>query len=194
MTIFEVAGDFKVQATVGASRGGAEGHSGFLGGAISLFDVAMHTGGDNVGPGVFAAARSRNDVIEGEFVATVATVASVATVLAVVAVAVQDILPGEGYFLVGNIDVLAQADDRGERGAEAKEFAALFELDGFVFEEQDDRALPTRDVERFKGGVQDEDLTHEGFMVLGDSGSGLGGLNRCRWAYIWAYTWAYIWA
>lgn len=43
---------FKVQATKRSSWVLVQGHSRFLGGAIAFFDVALHTGGNNILPTV----------------------------------------------------------------------------------------------------------------------------------------------
>lgn len=126
---FEVAGDFVEEATVGTVRWFRKGHSGFFGGAISLFSVAATAGNDDVFPDIFATARSGNDMIQGHQFTGVPTILTGATVT------VEKISAGEGDFVVGNADVLAQADDggHGQIGIEDA-IAHPFKLFSFSFD------------------------------------------------------------
>jgi manganese/iron transport system substrate-binding protein len=62
-TAANLAGDLKVKAAVGTTGGIAQQHIGFSGGAVTLFDIAPHAGGDHVFPSVAAAPRSRHHVV-----------------------------------------------------------------------------------------------------------------------------------
>ena len=124
-----MTGDFVEEAAVGAVGWFREGHSGFFGGAISFFGVAATTGNDNVFPDIFATARSGNDMVQGHEFAGVAAVLTGATV------AVEKISAGEGNFVVGDADVLVQADDggHGQVGIEDA-IAHTFKLFRFSFD------------------------------------------------------------
>lgn len=102
-----MAGDFVEEAAVGAVGRFCEGHSGFFWGAISFFGVAATAGDDDVFPDIFATARSGNHMIQSH------QFTGIATVLAGAAVAMEKISASEGDFVVGDADVLAQADDGG---------------------------------------------------------------------------------
>ncbi len=125
----EVAGDFVEETAVGAVGWFCEGHSGFFGGAVSFFGVAATAGNDHVFPDIFATARSGDDMVQGHQFARIATVLTGATV------AVEKVSAGEGDFVVGNADVLAQADDggHGQVGIEDA-IAHPFKLFSFSFD------------------------------------------------------------
>lgn len=71
---------FKVETTVWAVRRIVERHSRFFWGAIAFLDVAADASRDNVLPGVAAASRSRNHMIQSQIVPAIAAVLTGMTV------------------------------------------------------------------------------------------------------------------
>ena len=90
----------KIQAAMGTPRLSAQGHPSFLGGAIPFFNIAANTGRQHIFPSVTAPARSRNDVVEGE------VIASIGAILTGMIIPIQDIFTGQGNLLVGDFDVV----------------------------------------------------------------------------------------
>jgi hypothetical protein len=152
----------KIQPTVGFVGRGAQGHVRLFRGAVSLLDIAADTCSRHVLPGFAAAARSGNYVIQGEFVAREAAV------LAGVTVAVENIAAGEGNFFVGDSDVVAQPDHRGERQLSVEHLAVVLDLFRFSFNQQYNRSPPACNVEGFVRGVQHQNLAHFGCVRVSE--------------------------
>jgi len=70
-----------------------------------------------------------------------------------VPIAVEDIAPRQGDLLVGNVNVVAQADDGGQRDVAVDYFAIVLDLLGLALEQKDNSSAPTGDVERLVGGI-----------------------------------------
>jgi hypothetical protein len=106
-----------------------QGHSGFLGGAASFFGVATTTGNDNIFPDVFAAARSGNHMIQGHEFTRASTVLTGSTIT------MKQISAGEGDFIVGDADILAQSNDGGHWKARIdRSVIYAFKLFRFAFD------------------------------------------------------------
>lgn len=83
-----MARNLKIEAAMGLARWVGQRHSCFFGGSATFLYVAPDAGTDDVFPGIFAATRSRNNMIQRQ------RVARMTTVLTGMAVSVQKITPG----------------------------------------------------------------------------------------------------
>ena len=92
----------------GSDGVGAEAHAGFVGRAAAFASVAGGAGGDEVFPGVAAAAGAGDDMVEGEIGS------GRAAVLAGVAVACEDFAAGEAHDGARSADEVDHADDAGD--------------------------------------------------------------------------------
>jgi hypothetical protein len=147
-------GDFKVKSAVGTAGLAQQGHTGFAGGAVPFFHVATHTGTDHIFPSILAAKRPRDHVIQGEIFA------EAAAVLTTMPIPVEDVAARKRDLLVGNVDIVAQANDGGQRNVAVHHSAIVLDLLGLALEQKNDRPAPTGDVERLVGGIQNQNFAH----------------------------------
>ena len=136
------------EAGFGADGGAAQAHARFGGGAAGFAVVAGAAGGDEVFPGVAAAARAGDDVVEGE------VGFAQAAVLAGVAVAGEDFAAGEAHHGPGAADEVDHADHAGDGevgGHAAQEGGGAVErVDDFGFAacDEHDGAAHVADMQR----------------------------------------------
>jgi hypothetical protein len=115
-------------------------HVRLFGRAIAFLDIALQASCHHVVPGVRAAARSRNDVVDSK------VVAPVRTVLTRVVISVQQIASRQTYFFVWNFDVRAQSNDGRQREVSVDKFAVVLDLFGFAFHQKHHSTTPSTDV------------------------------------------------
>ena len=138
-----------------------------MGRATAFLDVALHAGCDDIFPSVLASSRTWQHVVQGQIVSVIATV------LTAMAVAVEDIASGQGNFFIGRSNVVAQPNDRREREICVNKLSIMLDLLSLIFEEKNNCTPPTGYVERFIGGIQNEDFAHKdvqtGFFTNGST-------------------------
>lgn len=88
------------------------------------------------------------------------TLSRMAAILTGVIIPVKDIATGQGNFLIGNLNVIAQANHGWQRKAKAQHGVAIFNLIRLLFNQQNNCALPTGNVQRFIGGVENQNSIH----------------------------------
>lgn len=126
-----------------------ERHVGLFGRTVAFVNVAAHTGRHQVFPGVATATRSGKDMIERQIITRTAAI------LAGVTIASKHVASRERNFFVGQANVVPQSNHGRERYVRIDESPVVFDLFGFSLNDQDDRPLPIRNVERFVGRVKD---------------------------------------
>ena len=145
-------GDFKNDVRHGPARRAAERHTGFFGRAIAFFDIAAQTGGDDIVPAVKTAARTRNNVINGQVMTLITAI------LAGVIVTMKNVAPRETDLFVRNLHIRAQTYNCRNRCIGVDFPAIVLDLFGLALHEQDHRSPPGADIERLVGCVKDQDL------------------------------------
>jgi hypothetical protein len=159
--ILNLPGRFKEKSADRAPRHRSHRHLGFAGRAAAFADVATDAGGDDVLPGVRTATAPRDDMVNGQLVA------SVTAVLTGMTIPLEDVPAGEGHLLVGNAHELAESDDGRQRHIPAKHANVVFKALSLSLENHYSSATPTGDVQRFVGRIQNENVAHASPAVLG---------------------------
>ncbi len=103
-----VLGDFKVQTANGAAGRLPQGHTGFFGGSVTLFNIAAHAGSYDIFPSLATSTRFGHHMIQSEFVTCITTV------LTRMIITVQDIAASQRNFFIGGDHVVPQANDCGQ--------------------------------------------------------------------------------
>jgi len=133
---------------VGFTRLTNKGHASFLGGAVTFFNVAAHTGSHHILPTVTAASGPRNNVIKGK------TVTIVTTVLAGMIVPLQKIATGEGNVFVGDTNVVTETNHSGQGKIGVEEFAVVLYLLSLALNNEHSSSSPARNIQRFIGSIK----------------------------------------
>lgn len=131
-----------------------KGHASFLGSPVTLFYIAAYASCDDIFPSVSALSRSRQHVVESEFVIVAATV------LTLVFVAIEYVAARERNLLVRNGNVVAQPDHRRKRKVRINVATVVLDLFGFSFQKKNDGSLPRSDIKRFIRSIKDENFAH----------------------------------
>ena len=164
---------------VGAERLRAELHVRFVGRSVSLPVVAADTGADQVLPGIAAAARFRNDVIDRQWRGRLTAVDTA------VIVPSQNVLPGQLHLLVRHMDIERQAYHTGigicrPYGVDRPVGACRHHF-SLAEPEKDDRLLNVADAQRLVILVEDQNLAVER-RATGPGGFSVGyGTERSEW-------------
>src|SRR5439155_10989336 len=150
----EVRGENRVDVAARLERRAMEPEAGLLDRLAALAVVAARAGGDEVLPGVPAAAMTRDDVVERQIMRLPPAV------LAGVAVAGEDLAPAQLDPRPGPADLVLEPDDGrrvvlGPRGPD--DLVVVLDDLGLLAEHEPERPRQVADVQRLVVLVQDED-------------------------------------